>query len=144
MAGSMVTIPTNHLEMENPRHSHSQISPVIDQWQIQYARFINYSSSNFSRTQSSLSPLAAVQKQRLRSGAWISSSSFTACVKLVSDRSNGFSDAILFLSLRVKVLVSSKSNRVFVQVFMQQCFGFSSSSTIEVIACRKSNSTSSV
>ncbi|CAI9779365.1 unnamed protein product [Fraxinus pennsylvanica] len=115
MAGSMVTVPINHLEMENPKHSHSQISPIIDQWQIQYARFINCSSSNVSRTRSSLSPLAAVQKQRLRGGTWISSSSFTACLKLVSDHSNGFSDAILLLSLRAKVLVSPKSDRVFVQ-----------------------------
>ncbi|KAL2484509.1 protein POOR-like proteinOUS SYNAPSIS 1 [Abeliophyllum distichum] len=68
MAGAMVTIPTNHLEMENTTHSHSQILPIIEQWQIQCARFINYSSSNFSRTHASLSTLATVQKKHLRGG----------------------------------------------------------------------------
>ncbi|KAL2510284.1 protein POOR-like proteinOUS SYNAPSIS 1 [Forsythia ovata] len=98
MAGAMVTIPTNHWEMEN-----TAIFPIIEQWQVQYSRFINYSSSNFGSTHASLSPLATVQKKHPRGGVWISSS-FTTCLKLVSDRSNGCSDAILLLSLRAKVL----------------------------------------
>ncbi|KAL0408579.1 UNVERIFIED_CONTAM: protein POOR HOMOLOGOUS SYNAPSIS 1 [Sesamum radiatum] len=98
MAGSAVT--TTNLELETPTQS-SQSFAVIDQWQVQYARFINYRSSTLRRTHPSLTPIA---KSRLRRGTWMSTVS--GCLKLIYEQSStGWDDAVLVLSLGSRVLV---------------------------------------
>lgn len=95
MAGSALAISTTNKESANH---------ACDEWQIEYARFVNCSSFAFNSTHPSLVP---VPKPRLR-GAWISSS-ISASVKLIYDRtSSGTDDAVLVLSLRSKTLVSLK------------------------------------
>ena len=95
MAGSALAINTTNKESENH---------ACDEWQIEYARFVNCSSSAFNSTHPSLVP---VPKSRLR-GAWISSS-ISASVKLIYERtSSGTDDAVLVLSLQSKTLVSLK------------------------------------
>ncbi|KAG8383226.1 hypothetical protein BUALT_Bualt05G0162400 [Buddleja alternifolia] len=79
-----------------------QLSAVIDQWQVQYARFISYSSSTLKSTHPSLTP---IQKHRLRGGTWISAAD-AACVKLNYHQSPaGLEDAVLVLSLGSRVLI---------------------------------------
>ncbi|KAK6116541.1 hypothetical protein DH2020_049647 [Rehmannia glutinosa] len=96
MAGLVLAISTNSSELENHAHS-SEISAVIDQWQVQYSRFINYSSFTFRRTHPSLSPVA---KNRLLRGTWMSSSA-----KLTYQKSStGLVDAVISVSLRSRVL----------------------------------------
>ncbi|XP_042005730.1 protein POOR HOMOLOGOUS SYNAPSIS 1-like [Salvia splendens] len=91
MAGSALAVSTTNKESEKP---------ACDEWQIEYARFVNCSSSAFNSTHPSLVP---VPKSRLR-GAWISSS-ISASVKLIYERtSSGTDDAVLVLSLRSKTL----------------------------------------
>lgn len=111
MAGTVLAISTNS-ELENSTHN-SRISAVIDEWQVQFARFINYSSSTFRRTHPSLTPMT---NYRLRRGTWISTAS--ASVKLIYERSSsGLDDAVLVLSLRSRVLVSLKIRRIELLVF---------------------------
>ncbi|KAI3452690.1 hypothetical protein Pfo_009354 [Paulownia fortunei] len=99
MAGSVLAISTNNSELENPTLN-SQISAVIDQWQVEYARFINYSSSTCRRTHPSLTPIA---KNRLRRGTWISTAA--SSLKLIYHRSStGLDDAVIVISLRSRVL----------------------------------------
>ncbi|KAG6405682.1 hypothetical protein SASPL_133274 [Salvia splendens] len=91
MAGLALAINTTNKESQNH---------ACDEWQIEYARFVNCSSSAFNSTHPSLVP---VPKNRLR-GAWISSS-ISASVKLIYKRtSSGTDDAFLVLSLRSKTL----------------------------------------
>ncbi|XP_057811033.1 protein POOR HOMOLOGOUS SYNAPSIS 1 [Salvia miltiorrhiza] len=91
MAGSALAITTTNKESENH---------ACDEWQVEYARFVNCSSSAFESTHPSLTP---VPKSRLR-GVWISSST-AASVKLIYERtSSGTDDAVLVLSLRSKTL----------------------------------------
>ncbi|KAL0447158.1 UNVERIFIED_CONTAM: protein POOR HOMOLOGOUS SYNAPSIS 1 [Sesamum latifolium] len=100
MAGSAVTTATTNLELETPAQS-SKSFAVIDQWQVQYARFINYSSATLRRTHPSLTPIA---KSRLRRGTWMSTVS--GCLKLIYEQSStGWDDAVLVLSLGSRVLV---------------------------------------
>ncbi|KAK4399695.1 protein POOR HOMOLOGOUS SYNAPSIS 1 [Sesamum angolense] len=101
MAGSAVTTTTTttNLELETPAQS-SQSFAMIDQWQVQYARFINYSSSTLRRTHPSLTPIA---KSRLRRGTWMST--VGGCLKLIYEQSStGWDDAVLVLSLESRVL----------------------------------------
>ncbi|KAL0327287.1 UNVERIFIED_CONTAM: protein POOR HOMOLOGOUS SYNAPSIS 1 [Sesamum angustifolium] len=102
MAGSAVTTTTTttttNLELETPAQS-SQSFAVIDQWQVQYARFINYSSSTLRRAHPSLTPIA---KSRLRRGTWMST--VAGCLKLIYEQSStGWDDAVLVLSLGSRV-----------------------------------------
>ncbi|KAL3636384.1 hypothetical protein CASFOL_020931 [Castilleja foliolosa] len=78
----------------------SQISALIDQWQVQYSRFINYSSVTCTRTHPSLSPVATSGKSRCN---WISTSAAT--LKLAYRRlPTGLSDAVIVLSLRSHII----------------------------------------
>ncbi|XP_011071295.1 protein POOR HOMOLOGOUS SYNAPSIS 1 [Sesamum indicum] len=98
MAGSAMTTTTN-LELETPARS-SQSFAVIDQWQVQYARFINYASSTLRRTHPSLTPVA---KSRLRHGTWMST--VAGSLKLIYEQSStGWDHAVLLLSLGSRVL----------------------------------------
>lgn len=97
MAGSALAITTTITKEEREYHA-------CDEWQVEYARFVNCRSSAFRSTHPSLEP---VPKNRLR-GAWISSSP-AASVKLIYERtSSGTDDGVLILSLRSKTLVSLK------------------------------------
>ncbi|KAH6825301.1 hypothetical protein C2S53_007025 [Perilla frutescens var. hirtella] len=99
MAGSVLAISTTSNERENYARD-LQISPVINEWQVEYARFINCSSSVFPSTHPSLVP---VPKNRLRRN-WISTAD-AASVKLIYERSSaGTDDAVLVLSLLSKTL----------------------------------------
>ncbi|EYU22521.1 hypothetical protein MIMGU_mgv1a025053mg [Erythranthe guttata] len=100
MAGSELAISTNKSESENPAQN-PQISATIDQWEVQYGRFVNFSSSTVRLTHPSL----AIPKIRLGRGIWISAAA--ASLKLNYQQSfNGLYDASIVISLRSRVLVS--------------------------------------
>ncbi|KAL3644498.1 hypothetical protein CASFOL_009678 [Castilleja foliolosa] len=78
----------------------SLISALIDQWQVQYSRFINYSSVTCTRTHPSLSP---VEKSRRSRGSWISTAAAT--LKLAYRRSpTGLCESVITISLQSQVL----------------------------------------
>lgn len=83
-----------------------QISPAIDEWRVEYARFVNRQPSAFTSTHPLLTP---VPKHRTRS-SWISTADAgAASVQLIYEKtSSGTDDAVLVLSLRSKTLVSLK------------------------------------
>ncbi|XP_073048905.1 protein POOR HOMOLOGOUS SYNAPSIS 1-like isoform X2 [Primulina eburnea] len=92
MAESTVTTPSN------------LTSSVIDQWNIRYARFMNYSSTVVNRTHPSLTPISAAWKNRRQGGTWITTLS-AASLKLIFERTaEGLDDAVLTISLRSRVL----------------------------------------
>ncbi|XP_073302353.1 protein POOR HOMOLOGOUS SYNAPSIS 1-like isoform X2 [Primulina huaijiensis] len=92
MAESAVTTPSN------------STSSVIDQWNIQYARFMNYSSTVVNRTHPSLTPISAAGKNRHQGGTWITTLS-AASLKLIFERTaEGLDDVVLTISLRSHVL----------------------------------------
>ncbi|KAL7110337.1 hypothetical protein ACP275_05G019200 [Erythranthe tilingii] len=98
MAGSELAISTNKSESENPAQS-PQISATIDQWEVQYGRFVNFSSSAVRLTHPSL----AIPKVRLGRGIWISAAA--ASLKLNYQQSfNGLYDAAILISLRSRIL----------------------------------------
>ncbi|KAL3835599.1 hypothetical protein ACJIZ3_010335 [Penstemon smallii] len=102
MAGSLVPISTSNSEMQKPTSHNSQTSAIIDQWQVQYARFISYSEFSCSHHHPSLTPISASTKKRLR-GNWISTAATD--LKLIYETSpNGSDDAILIISATSRVL----------------------------------------
>lgn len=79
-------------------------SSVIDQWNIHYARFINYSCTVVSRTHPSLTPISAAWKNRHQRGTWITTLT-TASLELIFERTaEGLDDVVLIISLRSRVL----------------------------------------
>ncbi|KAL8532698.1 hypothetical protein ACS0TY_009057 [Phlomoides rotata] len=98
MAGSALAIST-YSELENSTLT-SQISAVINEWQIRFGRFISYHhSSKFTRTHPSLTPRTG------KRGFWMSTASASASVKLIYARSpTGLDDAVLVLSLQSEIL----------------------------------------
>lgn len=94
------------------------VNGIIQQWEVQYARFILYpplSSLSAAAQHPSVAPHSTV-KRKCSSGVWISSSSSSsvssaavsassATLKLIGGCSVGSGDAILNVSLRGKVLV---------------------------------------
>ncbi|KAL9166274.1 hypothetical protein ABFS82_05G018900 [Erythranthe guttata] len=106
MAGSELAISTNKSESENPAQN-PQISATIDQWEVQYGRFVNFSSSTVRLTHPSL----AIPKIRLGRGIWISAAA--ASLKLNYQQSfNGLYDASIVISLRSRVLEEHYISRV--------------------------------
>ncbi|GER51550.1 poor homologous synapsis 1 [Striga asiatica] len=90
---------TTSSDLENSSRE-SQISSVIDQWEVQYSRFISNSSCTRKRTHPSLSPY---QNRRLTDGTWISAT--VASLKLEYRRpSTGASCAVIVVVIRSQVL----------------------------------------
>ncbi|GER56020.1 poor homologous synapsis 1 [Striga asiatica] len=105
MAGQRRALPSTSSDSENtPRKS--QISSAIDQWEVQYSRFVCNSSCTNSRTHPSLSPIP-----KHRAGTWISAAA--ASLKLEYRRSSdGACDAVIVVSIPHHVLVSAKITSV--------------------------------
>ncbi|KAL8550537.1 hypothetical protein ACS0TY_009095 [Phlomoides rotata] len=99
MAGSALAIST-YSELENSTLT-SQISAVINEWQIRFGRFISYHhSSKFTSTHPSLTPRTG------KRGFWMSTASASGSVKLIYARSpTGLDDAVLVLSLQSEILI---------------------------------------
>ncbi|CAA0818388.1 poor homologous synapsis 1 [Striga hermonthica] len=106
MAGQRRALPSTISDSANtPRQS--QISSAIDQWEVQYSRFVCNSSCTNSRTHPSLSPIP-----KHRAGTWISAAA-AASLKLEYRRSSlGACDAVIVVSIRHHVLVSAKITSV--------------------------------
>ncbi|KAL6566521.1 hypothetical protein OROGR_002136 [Orobanche gracilis] len=101
MAGSEVaSVSISSSDLEKSTAGDLQIAAIIDQWQVEYSRFINYSSFNCKRTHPSLSPIT---KKRPTSGTWLSTAA--ASLKITYHRSStGLDSAVIVLSLRSGVL----------------------------------------
>lgn len=103
MAGSALAITVTNKERENHERN-LQIAAVTDEWKVEYARFINCSSSALKSMHPSLEP---VPKNR-HHGNWISATT-AASIKLIYERSPaGTDDAVFVLSLGSKILVRLK------------------------------------
>ncbi|XP_073286761.1 protein POOR HOMOLOGOUS SYNAPSIS 1-like [Primulina huaijiensis] len=88
-------------------------SSLIYQWNIHYARFINYSSTLVNHTHPSLTPISAAWKNRHQGGTWITTLS-AASLKLVFKRTaEGLDDVVLVISLRSRVLEEHCISKVY-------------------------------
>ncbi|XP_075504751.1 protein POOR HOMOLOGOUS SYNAPSIS 1-like isoform X2 [Primulina tabacum] len=79
-------------------------SSVIDQWNIQYARFMNYSSTVVNHIHPSLTPISAAWKNRHQGGTWITTLSAASLKLIFQPTAEGLDDAVLTISLRSRVL----------------------------------------
>ncbi|CAA0833123.1 Unknown protein [Striga hermonthica] len=94
---SSTTTTTTTSDLENSSRE-SQISAVINQWEVQYSRFLSNSSCTGKRTHPSLSPF-----RRLTGGTWISATA--ASLKLEYRRPfTGACGAVIVVVIRSEVL----------------------------------------
>ncbi|XP_021293603.1 protein POOR HOMOLOGOUS SYNAPSIS 1 [Herrania umbratica] len=94
MAGSVVVVETNRQENDKP------VNAIKDQWQVLFARFMNYPS--LPSTCPSLVPLPKNRRFRAPQGNWIATSFPAASLQIISDLSG--SEAILVVRLSEKIL----------------------------------------
>ncbi|XP_073056776.1 protein POOR HOMOLOGOUS SYNAPSIS 1-like isoform X2 [Primulina eburnea] len=88
-------------------------SSLIDQWNIHYARFVNYRSTLVNHTHPSLTPISAAWKNRHQGGTWITTLS-AASLKLIFKRTaEGLDDVVLVISLRSCVLEEHHISKVY-------------------------------
>ncbi|KAL3645377.1 hypothetical protein CASFOL_010557 [Castilleja foliolosa] len=105
MSSSSSPNPSSPKSTPTQTHSgHNIMKSINDKWQVQYSRFINYSSVTCTRTHPSLSP---VEKSRRSRGSWISTAAAT--LKLAYRRSpTGLCESVITISLQSQVLVSEE------------------------------------
>ncbi|EOY00580.1 PREDICTED: protein POOR HOMOLOGOUS SYNAPSIS 1 isoform X2 [Theobroma cacao] len=94
MAGSVVVVETNRQENDKP------VNTIKDQWQVLFARFMNYPS--LPSTCPSLVPLPKNRRFRAPEGNWIATSFPAASLQIISDLSG--SETILVVCLSEKIL----------------------------------------